>query len=56
VKSRRFDAWLALDAVIVALALLPFGLIPVVRAARLAHLGRHVAHLRHLTVARVVHV
>jgi hypothetical protein len=56
VKRRRFDAWLAVDALIVALALLPFGLIPVVRAARLAHLSRHVAHLRHLPVVRFARV
>jgi hypothetical protein len=56
VKRRRLDGWIAVDAVIVALALLPFGMLPVVRVARLAHLGRHAAHLRHLTVARVVHV
>jgi hypothetical protein len=55
VKRRRWDSWLAFDAVIVALAVLPFGVIPVVRAARLAHLGRHVAHLRHATIARAVH-
>jgi hypothetical protein len=53
VKRRRWDAWLAFDAVIVALAVLPFGVIPVVRVARLAHLGRHVAHLRHVTIVRV---
>jgi hypothetical protein len=55
VKRRRWDGWLVVDALIVALALLPLGVLPVVRAARLAHLGRHAAHLRHLTIARVVH-
>jgi hypothetical protein len=53
VRRRRFDRWLLIDAVIVSLAVLPFGLLPVVRAARLAHLGRHVIHLRAL---RFVHV
>ena len=56
VKRRRFDAWLCVDAVIVALAVLPLGVVPVVRVAKLAHLGRHVAHLRHVTIARVAHV
>ena len=56
IKRRRWDAWLAVDAAIVALAMLPLGVIPVVRIARLAHLGRHVQHLRHVTVARVAHV
>jgi hypothetical protein len=54
VKRRRWDAWLAVDTVIVALAMLPFGAIPVVRVARLAHLSRHFAHLRHLTVFRAL--
>ncbi len=56
VKRRRWDAWLAFDAVIVALAILPFGIIPVVRAAKLAHMGRHAVHLKHVTLARAAHV
>ncbi len=51
IKRRGCDASLVLDTTIVVLAL--SGL-PIMRAARLAHLSRHVAHLRHVTVARGV--
>jgi hypothetical protein len=54
VKRRRWDGWLAVDSIIVALALLPFGVLPVVRVARLAHMSRHAGHLRHLTVVRAL--
>jgi hypothetical protein len=56
-RRRQWDLWLAFDAIIVALAVLPFGVIPVVRAARLVHLSRHCAHLRHhLTNSRLARV
>jgi len=50
-KRRRFDLGLAFDTLIVVLAL--SGL-PVARAARLGHLSRRCAHLRHVVVARGV--
>jgi hypothetical protein len=53
-KRRQFDGWLLVDAIIVGVALLPLGAsLPIVRAGRLAHLGRHgMLHLRHITIAR----
>jgi hypothetical protein len=55
VRQRQWDVWLAVDATIVAIASLPLGAsLPVIRAARLAHLGRHGMHLRHVTLARGV--
>ncbi|WP_156764134.1 hypothetical protein [Mycobacterium sp. 852002-50816_SCH5313054-b] len=53
VRHRRFDRWLLIDAVIVTLAVLPFGVLPVVRVARLTHLGRHLVHLSSLRVLRL---
>ena len=55
IRRRSFDRWLLIDAAIIGIAALPWGVLPVVRAARLAHLGRHVQHLRHVTIARAVH-
>ncbi|BBZ41141.1 hypothetical protein [Mycobacterium conspicuum] len=55
IRRRRWDTWLVVDTVIVALAALPYAALPVVRVARVAHLGRHIAHLRHATLARLVH-
>lgn len=56
VIRRRWDGWLALDALIVGVALLPVCALPVVRLARFAHLGRHAHHLlRHVTIVRAVH-
>jgi hypothetical protein len=50
---RERDVWLAFDAIVVAVALLPLGAsLPAVRGARLLHLGRHV---QHATVARLAH-
>jgi hypothetical protein len=56
VKRREWDNWLVVDSIIVLLAMLPFGAIPVVRVARLVHVSRHAGHLRHLTIARVIRV
>ena len=55
VRRRSWDFWLVADAAIILLALTPLGFAPVARTARLAHLGRHVQHLRHVTVAKLVH-
>jgi hypothetical protein len=61
------DPWLWLDLIIIVVALLPLGSDAIaarlVRAARLAHVGRHLPHLRHLPAllrvvraARIAHV
>jgi hypothetical protein len=55
-RRGQFDSWLVIDALIVVVALLPFGVTPVMRAAKLAHIARHGMHLKHLTIARAVHV
>ena len=56
VKRRSFDRWLIIDTLIVALAALPYAALPVVRVARVAHLGRHIEHLRpRVRLARLVH-
>jgi uncharacterized RDD family membrane protein YckC len=54
IRRRSFDRWLVVDGMIVALAALPIGFPVVIRAARLAYLGRHGMHLRHVTIARGV--
>jgi hypothetical protein len=56
VKRREWDRWLAVDVAIISLALTPLGLAPIARTARLAHLGRHLNHLRHVTLGRLAHV
>jgi hypothetical protein len=56
VKRREGGHWLILDGLIICLALTPLGVAPIARTARLAHLGRHVQHLRHATVGRLAHV
>lgn len=54
-RRGSFDRWLVIDALIVAIALLPISVTPVMRCAKLAHVARHSMHLKHLTVARAVH-
>ncbi len=56
IKHRQWDRWLAIDATIIVLALLPIGLPLVLRGARLAHLARHGMHLKHVTLARAPHI
>jgi hypothetical protein len=57
--GRRFlrDKWLLFDAIIVLVALLPLGAnllaLRVVRAAKIAHFGRHLPHLRHVLSLRL---
>lgn len=49
--------WLIFDAIIVLVALLPLGAnllaLRVVRAAKIAHFGRHLPHLRHVLSLRL---
>lgn len=51
------DRWLIFDAIIVLVALLPLGAnllaLRVVRAAKIAHFGRHLPHLRHVLSLRL---
>ncbi len=60
--GRQFwrNGWLVFDIIVIALALLPLGAnafaLRVLRGARLAHFGRHLPHLRHLTALRWVGV
>lgn len=50
------DPWIWFDAVIIGLALLPLGedmlALRLMRACRLAHMGRHLPHLRHIPALR----
>jgi hypothetical protein len=50
------DAWLMFDIAVMLLALLPLGddvlALRIMRAARLAHISRHLPHLRHTAVLR----
>ena len=55
-KRRRADVWLVVDSVIILAAmLLPVGLM-VARSARVAHMLRHAAHVRHhaIPIVRLV--
>jgi voltage-gated sodium channel len=57
--GRRFlhDKWLLFDAACVLVALAPVGVnliaLRVVRACRIAHFGRHLAHVRHVLSLRL---
>jgi hypothetical protein len=59
VRRRQWDAWLGVDAALIVAIILMSAvvhssvvLLGALKMARIAHLGRHCAHLRHIIVGR----